>query len=127
MKNLMISILFSLSALVTTQAAAHEGEGPHGGVVTDFGDKYHLEGVLKGDTAHFYLLDEDEKVATIKKHDGGSISIVAPGEGVKKTDISGSEPFSHLTAPVAGKGNITAKLTLKVGSKTYTGKFKFKK
>lgn len=127
MKNLMINILFSLSVLVTTQASAHESEGPHGGVLTDFGDDYHLEGVLKDGTAHFYLLNESGKAATIKKHGGGSISIVASGEGVKTTNIPDSESFSHISAPVAGKGNITAKLKLKVGSKTHTAKFKFKK
>lgn len=127
MKILMLSVLLSLASTVTTQVYAHEGEGPHGGVVTDFGDKYHLEGVLKGDTAHFYLLGEGDKVATIIKHDGGSITIVAPGEGVKKTEVAAAEPFSHVTVAVAGKGHITAKVTLKVGSKTYTSKFKFKK
>lgn len=114
-------------SLISVQAIAHEAEGPHGGTVTDFGDKYHLEGVLKGDTAHFYLLGDDDKVATLKKHDGGSITIVASGQNAKKTEISKSEPFSHVTAPVDGKGNVTAKVNLKVGSKTYTGKFKFKK
>jgi hypothetical protein len=124
MKTAITVAGLSLSGLATAHGG---GKGPHGGQTTDFGGAYHMEGVLEGDAAHFYLLDEDAKGTTLAKQDGGTVTVVVPGQGVKTSAIAAGASFSEATAPVVGKGKVTANVKLKVGEKTYSATFKFDK
>ena len=124
--NLRTSFGAAMAILFTQALFAHGGsKGPHGGTVQDFGDKYHMEGVAEGGTAKFYLLDGDGKAATLEKHEGGSITVLATGKKPETTPISKDGAFTAAEAPLIGQGKLTATVNVKSGGKSYSAKFKF--
>lgn len=118
--------LMSVTSFGNFAAAHEEGKGPHGGVVKEFGGKFHMEGVLEGDSAKFYLLDGDGKKGTSTNFDGGTITIVAGDKSPATTKLDKGS-FSEASAPVGGSGKISAAITLKIDGKAASSKFSFKK
>lgn len=126
-KAALVLGLFGGGAVVMGADDHTHDKGPHGGIVAGFGDKFHMEAVRSGDKVSFYLLDGDGKSgATIAKHKGGTITLIIPGKGQKKTEIPAGGPFSEVSAPASGKGKITATVKLNVDGKTISGKFRLK-
>lgn len=114
------------SGLVALAGEDHPHEkGPNGGAVKGFG-KYHIEGVRKGDKASFFLLGDDGKTAaTIAKHEGGSITVIAVGKPQEKTDIPAGAGFSETSATVPAKGKVTVLVSIKASGKAASAKFNF--
>lgn len=128
MKRVTIfSLAMGLLAVLGTNALAHEaGKGPHGGQVREFGSKYHMEGVAKGGEVHFYLLDADAKAGETAQVDGGSITVLPKGGSPVSSKIEKGS-FSEGSASGAGSGSLSATIILKMGGKSQTAKFTFRK
>ncbi len=128
----LISRLSLACVLLGATASLAEGDhphdkGPHGGDVRGFG-KYHMEGVKQGEKATFYLLGDDGKTAaTIAKHEGGTITIIAPGKAQEKTAIAAGNNFSETSVNVPAAGKITVLVSIKEGGKNTSTKFSFSK
>ena len=117
-----------LAAPVAIAADDHDHDkGPHGGEVKGFG-KFHLEGVRQGDKATFYVLGDDGKTsASVVKHDGGTVTVIAPGAAQDKEKIPSAGSFSETSVKVPAKGKVTVLVSLKEAGKAFTAKFNFSK
>lgn len=125
--DLISKIVLAISLMVTTVASADEhahAKGPHGGDVKGFG-KYHLEGQRQGNKASFYVLGDDGKTfSAVAKHDGGSVTVIAPGKAQDKVDIPVGVNFSETSVKVPA-GKVTVLIILRDGSSSYSAKFNF--
>lgn len=116
-------LAFVFSAGIAMAGDHDHGAGPNGGVVSEFGD-FHAEGVTKGKTVGFYVLDADAvKVATVKKHQGGVLIIVPKKGKIKKKKIAPGANFKKIMVPVSSAVKMI-KLKLKVNGKIWTAQAK---
>lgn len=129
--RLISRFLLALGLVVSSGAALANDDhdhlkGPHGGEVKGFGDKLHIEAVRKGAAVSLFVLDGDGKRdATVAKHGGGSITVLAPGAKQEKVELAAGQDFSKAEAKAPEEGKVTVLVTVKIEGKTVTATFGF--
>lgn len=122
---LVSGLLFALP-LFAGSGHSHP-KGPNGGDVKEFGSKHHIEATREGAKVSIYLLDgEGTGSASIAKHSGGTVTVIAPGKSQEKTEIKADGPFSNSSVSVPASGKVTVLVVLKVNGKGMSAKFSFK-
>ena len=96
----VLSLVFVAWQLFAGDHAHDHGAGPNGGVISEFGD-LHAEGVKKGKSVGFYVLDANAtKVTSVKKHSGGVLIVVPKSGKIQKTRIKSGSNFKKIMVPM---------------------------
>jgi hypothetical protein len=126
--------------LTAGMARAHE-EGPHKGIVVEWGDEeYHAEIVIdaKAGSATVYIYGDDKDLhkGKVKPIDSKSLTLALktnPAVTVKLEAAPEKDDPKGLSSKYVGKNDIFTKemkwagtLSAKIGTKPYTGDFKQK-
>jgi hypothetical protein len=124
---LLLAVTAAAPAAVAGKDHLHQhATGPHGGAVESLGDGLHVEAVRKGETIFVYVLDgAGTKDASLTQHDGGSITVVAPGGKPQRTEIEKGSAFSKAELKVPASGTIAVMVSVKIAGKSVTAKLTF--
>ena len=133
--------LLSLIGLTTQAALLDDHEGPHKGIVVEWGDEeYHAELVIDSKagsiTAYIYGNDADLKAAKVKPIDSKSLTLAlktTPPTTVKLEPAPEKDDPKGKSSKFTAKNDVftkdmkwTGTLAGKVGNKPYSGDFKQK-
>jgi hypothetical protein len=135
-----LALAAMVGLLTAGSAPAHE-EGPHKGIVVEWGDEeYHAEIVIDAKTGtvtvYIYGNDDDLKKAKVKPIDSKTLTLALktnPAVTVKLTPAPEKGDPKELSSKFVGKNDVFAKemkwagtLSARIGTKPYTGEFKQK-
>jgi hypothetical protein len=136
-----LALAFAVGALTTSAARAHDHEGPHKGIVVEWGEEeYHPEIVVDAKTGtvtvYVYGNDDDLKKAKLKPIDAKTLTLALktnPAITVKLEATPEKDDPKDKATKFVGKNDVfktemkwAGTLSGKVGTKPYTGDFKQK-
>ena len=136
-----LTLAFAVGALAANTARAHDHEGPHKGIVVEWGEEeYHPEIVVDSKagtvTVYVYGNEDDLKKAKLKPIEAKTLTLALktnPAVTVKLEAAPEKDDPKDRASKFVGKNDVFTKeakwagtLSGKIGAKPYTGDFKQK-